>query len=116
MHKRAAVLIMILFLLAGIVSSAACEMMCQPSNQTAACCPHPIRHCAKTVSIASAQQCGPPQEETAIASTVVQSSQLQATTSAMLLMVPHASVIAAAQHVSLRDSVNRPSFIPPLRI
>jgi hypothetical protein len=36
--------VMAILLVAGMCSSAACEMMCAPSSQTGACCPQQTRH------------------------------------------------------------------------
>ncbi|HMD18982.1 MAG TPA: hypothetical protein VKH40_01600 [Alloacidobacterium sp.] len=117
MHKRAVVVaIMVLFLVTGIISSTACEMMCPPSNQAAVCCAHPMPQCTNGASVISAKQCTHSQEETAWAATVTQSSQLQVTPGTIPLTLPSPVVTATAQDGSLRVSVNRSSFVPPLRI
>jgi hypothetical protein len=107
---------MVLFLVTGIMSPTACELLCPPSNQAAICCARQMPQCTNAASIISAKQCTHSQEETAWAATDTQSPQLQATPGIIPLTVPSSAVAATAQDGSLLVSVKRSSFVPPLRI
>src|SRR5277367_295787 len=104
MPRRAVVVaITVLFLFTGIVSSTACEMMCIPANQAAACCAHQMKHCTDAASVTSLRECSHPQEETTQAATAAQLLQTHAATSVdAVLMAPHTTNIAATHDASLR--------------
>lgn len=110
------VAVMALFLLTGTVSSTACEMMCLPAMQTAACCAHTTTHCARVTCIAGMRRCGHPQQEAAPSNVVAGNLQLHLTAGGAALKVPDAPVTANVRDISPPGSLSRPSFIPPLRI
>jgi hypothetical protein len=117
MYKRLAVVAMIVFLLAGVVSAIACEMTCIPANRQTACCAHSMARHAGT-SITNMHQCSHPQEETSLAVTAVPSLQTYATASIVsaLTLLPHIAPIAGVHDASIPSSLKRSSFTPPLRI
>jgi hypothetical protein len=130
MHKRFFVAIMAVLLIAGMVSSTACEMTCTPTGQMAACCAQQIRqsqitihstgHCehANTTSLTSARQCGHPQQSPAIVTAAVQAIQPHAAEniSTSLTALASTNSIAASSDISSVSILNRSSFIAPLRI
>jgi hypothetical protein len=127
MHKRSfIVVIMAVLLIAGMVSSAACEMTCTPTGKMTVCCAQQmqqspsINHCenAAVASLMSAHQCGHPQENTAVPAAAKQTIQQHATEDigTPLTALPDASLIAGSPDTSSFASLHRSSFLAPLRI
>jgi hypothetical protein len=129
MHKRSFVAIMVVLLIAGMVSSAACEMTCNPTGLMTACCAqqshklpvhamsHSMDSCtnARTVSMTSAQQCGHPQESAAVPTISTQVVQPHATETVTTLLTV-ASFIAGNSDTLSSIPLNQSSFLAPLRI
>src|SRR5579875_3413601 len=70
--------VMVVLLIAGMTTSAMCEMTCLPKAQTAACCPHHaqqmVMHCqqhSETASFVNAHTCEHPQDSAAVAACIV---------------------------------------------
>ncbi|HVW78167.1 MAG TPA: hypothetical protein VHB45_11195 [Alloacidobacterium sp.] len=108
---------MTILLLAGMVSSAVCEVACAPTRTfAAACCPQQMRHCEKASIIAHAQTCGHPQESPTTA--ITDSYGLQITTAppfAVSIAATGSPWFPAHSDPSL-SGLARSSFTVPLRI
>lgn len=128
MHKRSFVAIMAVLLVAGMVSSAACEMTCNPIGPMTACCAqqmqqshkspaHAMTHSmdACTVSITSAQQCGHSQESAAVPAVSTQVLHPHATET-ISTPLTDISFIAGGPDTLSSALLNRSSFLAPLRI
>jgi hypothetical protein len=135
MHKRYFVAIMAVLLIAGMVSSSACEMTCMPTGQTAICCGqqmrqsqpftthaavHSTNHCKneQLASLTGAHQCGHPQENAAVLTITTQAIQPHATEniSTPLAALPDYNSIARGPDTLSVTGLNRSSFLAPLRI
>jgi hypothetical protein len=135
MHRHYFVAIMAVLLVAGMVSSSACEMTCIPTVQTAVCCGqqmrqsqpfmthaavHSINHCRneQLASLTGAHQCGHPQENAAVLTIATQAIQPHATeniSTALTALPDHNSIALGPDTFSL-TGLNRSSFLAPLRI
>lgn len=118
MRVRAVIVVIVgLFLLAGTVSSPACEMMCMSAMQTAACCAHVASYCADRTSIRDTRQCSHPQQETAFENAPAFAVQLHAVGGVtVIITTPKEDLEAKVSHISPPGGMDQSSFVPPLRI
>jgi hypothetical protein len=121
MFKRLIVTaIMAMLMVAGMVSSAACELACAPMSASAACCPQQMRHCATShAAVTNAHNCGHPQENPAtVTPSDAQVTQL-AVTANLSFAVPsslHPVLFSDRLDAPPLTALSRSSFILPLRI
>jgi len=106
--------------IAGMVSSAACEMACAPASTStiSTCCPQQMRHCEKKSIFADTHTCGHPQENPATVITDAYGIQTHAT---LGIVLASAAEISSHSWVPAYDTpplsaLTRSSFTIPLRI
>ncbi len=117
MYKRIAVVaVTLLFLLTGVVASAACEIACLSVNHSAACCPHVTEHSPGVASLTHTHPCLHLQEETAVVAAAFTQGLATADIHTPLLIAPHPGLVLRAQDASPPGSASRSTFLPPLRI
>lgn len=107
-------------LIAGMVSSAACEIACAPASTStiSTCCPQQMRHSEKTFFVSSTHTCGHPQENLATVITDAYGIQTHATPDIVPASVAEISSYSwiPAYDTPPLIALTRSSFTIPLRI
>jgi hypothetical protein len=126
MYKRVAIVVCTaVLLIAGMLSSAVCEMTCLPQAQNKACCARQMQqtmhrgHCghAGAASVVNGHQCEHPQDNPATFTAEASVIQLHGISIAIAMVpAPGARASIAGRHDLPIDTVLQRSSITPLRI